>query len=98
MNVPSHDVQNLNQYRISNGIEHLVPVFAVHNNLVVSQNCQVLREIRLFEAEFLLDSPRGKLAIAQQLKDSNAGGMRECAKDHARNIGAPLKAAGLANM
>jgi hypothetical protein len=45
------------------------------------QDCQVLRDIRLFEAELLLDGPRGELVVAQDLKDCDTGGMGERAKD-----------------
>src|ERR1035441_5101238 len=63
------------------GIEDLVAVFAVHYNLIAPQNCQMLREIRLFEAELLLNGPSGELVVAQDLKDCDAGGMGERAKD-----------------
>ena len=81
LEVLAHDVENLHQHRISNGIEDLVAVLAVHDNLVASQDRQVLREIRLFEAELLLDGPRGELPVAQQLKDGDAGGMGERVED-----------------
>ena len=41
----------------------------------------MLREIRLFEAELLLDGPRGEFAVAQDLKNGDAGGMGERMKD-----------------
>jgi hypothetical protein len=42
LEVSAHDVENLHQDRISDGIEDLIAVLAIRYNLAASQNRQVL--------------------------------------------------------
>jgi hypothetical protein len=77
MEVPAHHVENLRQNRIANGLENLVAVFAVGQNLPASQYRQVPEGIRLLHGKLPLDIPRRKFPVAQHLNDGDSCGMRE---------------------
>jgi len=81
MEVIAHEIEYLNEDRVSYGIEDLVAVFAVHDNLPAPQDRQVLGKVRLFKAELFLNRSRGIFPVAQQLEDGDAGGMGKGLKD-----------------
>ena len=81
MEVRAHQTQDLDDERVSNGIEHLIARLAIQNKLLGAQNPKVLRHVRLFHAELLDQRTSRELSLSQQLQNRNASRMRERLKD-----------------
>src|SRR5512140_1976184 len=81
MEIPPHEVEHLDQDRIPNGIKNLIAHLAIAEDLPVPQNGEVLRNVRLFDAEPFLQSTGGKLAVAKQFDDGDSRRMRQCLED-----------------
>lgn len=73
--IAPHDVQNLQQDRIPERVKNLVAVFSIHHDLPAAQNRQVLRKVRLFDAESFLYGAGGNLAFSQHFHNRNSGGV-----------------------
>src|SRR5262249_19000941 len=74
-----HQVEDLAENRIAEGIKDLVAVLAPDDNLLAAQDGQVLRGIGLFQVEAFVNAADGHLVlIAQQLNDGDAGRVGQC--------------------
>src|SRR6185437_1963745 len=62
--VLTHDVENFKNATIANRVEDLIAGFAVHENILRTQNRQVLRGVRLLNTEPLNNSAGRKLPFS----------------------------------
>ena len=65
----------------SSDLENLIASLPVYHDLPAAQDGEVLGEVGLLNAELGLQGAGGKLAVAEDLDDGNARGMRESLKD-----------------
>src|SRR5665811_270112 len=79
--IMAHDVEYLAEHRIRQGVENLVGVLPIDYDLAAAQDGEMLGEVGLFNPEPGLQGAGGKRAVAKDLDDGNAGGMRQGLKD-----------------
>ncbi|SRR5579883_33537 len=73
LKIVAHQGKYLEQDRIANGIEDLVPGLPIHDKLSRSKNGQVLRDVGLFHAELLNQVAGREFSISKQLDDRDSG-------------------------
>jgi hypothetical protein len=77
LKIVTHQGKYLEQDRIANGIEDLIPGLPVHNKLSRSKNGQVLRDVGLFHAEFLNQVAGREFSVPKQLDNRDSGWVRQ---------------------
>jgi len=81
MEVGAHEIQDLDDDAVTDGIEDLVARAAVHEDLLGAQDAEVLRDVSLLHAELFDESPGGEFAFAQEFQNGDAGWMAEGLED-----------------
>ena len=81
MEVGAHQIQDLDDGAVTDGIEDLVTRAAVHEDLLGAQDAEVLRDVGLLHTELFDESPGGELALAQEFQNGDAGWMAEGLED-----------------
>ena len=81
MEVDAHEIQNLDDNAVTDGIEDLVARAAVHEDLFGAQDAEVLRDVGLLHAELFDERPGGEFAFAQEFQNGDAGWMAEGLED-----------------
>jgi hypothetical protein len=72
LKIAAHQCEYLEQDRVANGIEDLVPGLPVQDELSRSKNRQMLRNVGLLHAEFLDKVACRKLSVPEQLDDCDS--------------------------
>ena len=81
MEVGAHEIQDLDDDGVADGIEDLVAGLAGGDELLGAQDGEVLGDVGLLEAELLDQGSGGELSVSQEFEDGDAGGMGEGLED-----------------
>ena len=79
--VPLENVQHTDEDRVTQGIEDLISILPVDDDVFAPKNCQVLRGIGLLKPELFDQLPGRHLTVTEQLDNGDARGMSEGLKD-----------------
>ena len=77
--------QHRGQRRVAQAVDDLVAFLAGFNQVLVSQHGQMLRSVRLFDANFVAQPSHRHFSHAQLLDDGDPRRMRQGLKDPALN-------------
>jgi hypothetical protein len=75
--VAPHQVENVYDEGVANGIENLIGRLAIHQNVLRPQHCEVLRDVRLFHPEPFNQHTGRQLPVSQLFHDCDTGWMSE---------------------
>jgi len=81
LEIPAHQVENLEDQRVAYRIENLIACLSTDNNPLCPQNGKMLGSISLLDAELLNQRTSGELARPEQLKYRDSRGMGERLKE-----------------
>src|SRR5262249_19692955 len=81
LKIAAHQIKHVDQEGIAEGVEDLIALFAVHNDLLGAQYCQMLRDVSLLPAKTLKERSCRDFSLPEHLYDSDARRMRQRLED-----------------
>ena len=75
MEVGAHEIQDLDDDGVADGVEDLVAGFASGDELLGAEHGEVLRDVCLLEDELFDEGSGGEFSVSQEFQDGDAGGM-----------------------
>ncbi len=79
--VAAHEGEDFDEDGVADGVEDLVAGFAVDDELLGSEDGEVLRDVGLLHAQLFDELAGGKLSGFKELDDGEAGGVSEGLED-----------------
>ena len=77
LEVPSHCIEHLDQQRIAQRIEDLIPLLSTDDKLLGAQHREMLRHVGRFNPDAFEDRTHRECAISKALDDLNPCGVSE---------------------
>jgi len=75
LEIAAHESEDIEQHRVAHGIENLISRLAVHHKLLCAEHSQMLRGVRLFDAELFDQLASRELSPLQEFHHRDAGWM-----------------------
>jgi hypothetical protein len=81
LEVAAHDVEDLDQHGMPQGVEDLVALLPIRDQLPGTQDCQMLGKVGLLDGQAFLNLTGRKFTVSQRFNYGDSGGVRESLKN-----------------
>ena len=81
LEVAAHDVEDLDQHGMPQGVEDLVALLPIRDQLPGTKDCQMLGKVGLLDGQAFLNLTGRKFTVSQRFNYGDSGGVRESLKN-----------------